>query len=385
MGFDVPKEKKVYTTVYDNFKGVDYTNTPTNVFRRRTPTGKNMISSYDGKPQKRTGWDVEIDTADFNQAMGKYPSDNFEIYKCDYFEMAGCDHIILFTNEGLFAYRAIGNNDDVDTEFVMLSDNKGLCLNFDRAFFFDADGETGYYIYGEYQVWKYHYDEEKYSFKFEEAEPTIPTIRISVKPDGSGGEIFQSDNLLTTLVAEEFQSNALPYVSNLATSSDLTGATIDNELFLASYSAAKEYAFKYVNGEWEDHEGVAVTPSYIGITLPDVEPSESSVFSVIVAYRYMTYLAFNVILENADKVKITTMSGDEIEVITGGAPTATQARLETVTEDGASKTRLVYGAIITSAVDGEDALRVVYPAAKAEVTQHSTGIIEAVVTVGGGA
>ena len=108
-------------------------------------------------------------------------------------------------------------------------------------------------------------------------------------------------------------------------------------------------------------------------------------FSVTVAYRYMTYLAFNVILENADKVKITTMSGNEIEVITGGAPTATQARLETVTEDGASKTRLVYGAIITSAVDGEDALRVVYPAAKAEVTQHSTGIIDAVVTVGGGA
>ena len=39
MAMELPASPKVYTTKYDNFKGVDYTNDATNVWRRRSPTG----------------------------------------------------------------------------------------------------------------------------------------------------------------------------------------------------------------------------------------------------------------------------------------------------------------------------------------------------------
>ena len=43
MPIDVPAPQKVYTTVYDNFKGVDYTSDATNVWKRRSPSAINMV------------------------------------------------------------------------------------------------------------------------------------------------------------------------------------------------------------------------------------------------------------------------------------------------------------------------------------------------------
>ena len=64
MAIAVPAQPKVYTTKYDSFKGVDFTNDQTNVWRRRSPTGRNMLPDASGRPFKRHGWEILISNAD---------------------------------------------------------------------------------------------------------------------------------------------------------------------------------------------------------------------------------------------------------------------------------------------------------------------------------
>lgn len=302
MPIEIPKADKTYTTVYDNFKGVDYTNDATNIYKRRTPSGVNMIPDLGGKPYKRTGWEIAVSEEMLAEAYGEELDGGFSIYKIHYFEMEGCDHIILFTTTGLFAYRADG--DDVN-ELKFLSDDATLKECYDRAFFFEANGGTGFYIYGNYSVWKYCYDEESGMFVLNKETPTIPRIRIAVSADGSKAEAFESNNLLTNMVAEQFQNN------------------------------------------------------------------------IIGTNQYMTYLVSNVPTENykdvkvfASDSKVTGQFGTELTVINSGTPSATQARLETVTIDGEKRTRLVYSIAHKALVDGEDAIKVIYPSKTVQYTEH---------------
>ena len=65
MPVEIPKEPKKYTSMYDNFKGVDYTDDASNVWRKRSPSGINMLPGLDDRPYKRKGWKVEVPSADF--------------------------------------------------------------------------------------------------------------------------------------------------------------------------------------------------------------------------------------------------------------------------------------------------------------------------------
>ena len=60
MALEIPKNPKVYTTKYENFRGVDFTNNPTKVRYRRSPSGKNMLPDASGVPFKRHGWKKHI-------------------------------------------------------------------------------------------------------------------------------------------------------------------------------------------------------------------------------------------------------------------------------------------------------------------------------------
>lgn len=57
--FELPAAPTVRTTIYNDFKGVDFTTDPSLVYKKRSPTGTNMISDNGGNPKKRTGWKVE--------------------------------------------------------------------------------------------------------------------------------------------------------------------------------------------------------------------------------------------------------------------------------------------------------------------------------------
>ena len=58
---NIPDSPKLYATHYNDLKGVDYSRDLTEVNRKRTPTGLNMISDNGGNPIKRRGWRVDAD------------------------------------------------------------------------------------------------------------------------------------------------------------------------------------------------------------------------------------------------------------------------------------------------------------------------------------
>ena len=112
MPVEVPKEPKKFTTVYDNFKGVDFTNDSTNVWHRRSPDAVNMLPDDSGRPFKRTGWEVVVTAEKLAEALG---ADDTSILKCHYFELAGLDHILIFATGGVFVYRLMEESADGDT------------------------------------------------------------------------------------------------------------------------------------------------------------------------------------------------------------------------------------------------------------------------------
>lgn len=92
MPVSVPSSPKVLTTKYQNWRGVDYTNDPSNVWYRRSPSGLNMLPNLDGQPFKRNGWKVELSTNDFVEA--KYAAyDEYDSSK-DYFVGDICKRIV---------------------------------------------------------------------------------------------------------------------------------------------------------------------------------------------------------------------------------------------------------------------------------------------------
>ena len=131
MPISVPDNPKVQTTTYDNFRGVDFTNDATNVWRRRSPTGTNMIPDASGRPFKRKGWEILLSQEDLCNILGEVEC---EITKVEYFELAGVDHIVVFTNVGVIFYSKLF---DAESQYVISKDND--CFgSYDRCFFFEG-------------------------------------------------------------------------------------------------------------------------------------------------------------------------------------------------------------------------------------------------------
>lgn len=219
MPLRIPDEPKILTKVYDSFRGVDLTNDSTNVWSKRSPDGYNMLPDEAGRPFKRFGYKIEVSGDDFistySQDRGEYTGD-FSILRCYYFELGGINHIVIFTNIGLFMYTV---SDFASGALEFIDDDPDLIDSKERAFFFEGGGTSAFYIYGNYRVWRYSVD------GFEELKPHItdpnpinidlddefstsdgiyiPTIRIGT---GSGGDgtIHQSVNLMCAYVSEDF-------------------------------------------------------------------------------------------------------------------------------------------------------------------------------------
>lgn len=56
--FRIPSSPKIYNVDIESFKGVDFTNNPTQVSKYRSPDAVNMISNLDGFPVKRNGFSL---------------------------------------------------------------------------------------------------------------------------------------------------------------------------------------------------------------------------------------------------------------------------------------------------------------------------------------
>lgn len=204
MAVSVPKEDKVFTTVYDNFKGVDYTNDPSNVWRHRSPDGLNMLPDLDGRPYKRHGWKIEIPANRFLEEAGA--TGEVKPIKTMYFTIGGSDHLAIFNNLGMFIYsngtltfmdEYYNEGSDTPQDFppsiTVSGSPQTLEIDPYRAFFFEGQGTAGFYVYCGLQLFRYDADGKLYKVK-----PYIPTIIDGCDPTTGAGSIGENINLLTT-------------------------------------------------------------------------------------------------------------------------------------------------------------------------------------------
>lgn len=210
MAISVPQESKTYTTVYESFKGVDFTNDASNVYKRRSPGAVNMIPDLDGRPYKRHGWRIENPASDFLSAAGSQAS-TYIADRIHHFSIAGQDYMVFFNSLGVFykseeSYKEPGNVNGIvkiqlasgDIENPTLSsfpppigeNNLNIDADSGRAFFFEGKGTAGFYCFVSTKLFRF---DGKY---FWEVEPYIPTLLVACDKYGAG-TMLESVNLLT--------------------------------------------------------------------------------------------------------------------------------------------------------------------------------------------
>ena len=209
MAVSVPKADKVFTTVYDNFKGVDYTNDPSNVWRHRSPDGLNMLPDLDGRPYKRHGWKIEIPAERFLEEAGT--TGEVKPIKTMYFTIGGSDHLAIFNNLGMFIYandtltfvdEYYNEGSDTPQNFppsiTVSGEPQTLEIDPYRAFFFEGQGTAGFYVYCGLQLFRYGFVDDDSAAKLYKVNPYIPTIIDGCDPETGAGSIGENINLLTT-------------------------------------------------------------------------------------------------------------------------------------------------------------------------------------------
>lgn len=194
MPLETPDEPKKYTTVYSDFRGVDFTNDATAVWKRRSPTGLNMMPDMNGLPLKRTGWKVEVTQAMFQTAY-PYSAGDILIKNIYSFELGGQDHMIIFCNCGVFAF-----TNNTLTHLITLS---SITDEPYRGFFYEGNGTSGFYFFGNKQLYAYKYNELTGGFSCGTVTPYIPTTIIGRGASG-GGTIYEDVNLMTRRRKEMF-------------------------------------------------------------------------------------------------------------------------------------------------------------------------------------
>lgn len=222
MARELPSAPKVYTTIYNNNRGVDFTNDATNVWSHRSPSAKNIIPDLAGRPWKRPGWEIVVDASDiiscYNTATGGSYSGQITPQKTNYFEIGGEDYLAISNNLGLFFYsRFIGSSasdaprleyisgyyGEIGTPTELTETTARLMPDPNRAFFFEGKGTAGFYVFCIEEIisgGNTTYD--TFLFRFDgkvlrKVDAYVPTIMISTPPNAPSGVIYESPNILT--------------------------------------------------------------------------------------------------------------------------------------------------------------------------------------------
>ena len=216
MPVKVPEEPKKYTTVYENFKGVDFTNDPSNVYRRRSPSGLNMLPDLAGNPHKRTGWDIKFSKDDFIEAAGVPAWTQVTPERLHHFSYGSHDYLMIFNSIGVFYTR-----DDQETvTLAQMATKSGdtytisqfppevtrkkdglpqtvvMPADANKAFFFEGGGEAGFYVFVENDLYKFS-EIDTGGMYFVKVEPRVPVVIIGATPAYGSGTNYESLNMLT--------------------------------------------------------------------------------------------------------------------------------------------------------------------------------------------
>lgn len=226
MARAIPSAPRINTTIYDNFRGVDFTNDATNIWKHRSPDAVNMMPDLAGRPWKRTGWKIEKTTQAFkdcyNTTKGYDPEDpdyytgRIVPLKTNYFTIGGEDFLAITNNLGLFFYSKFietGNfvtpitseepylmyikcyYGEVGTSTETTPTNAVIIPDPNRAFFFEGFGTAGFYIFCTIGTTTslFRFDGEV----LRKVDPKVPVIMISKGSGDNAGVLYESPNILT--------------------------------------------------------------------------------------------------------------------------------------------------------------------------------------------
>lgn len=164
--FKVPASPKLYTVNIEQFKGVDFSNNPTQVANGRSPDAVNMISNQAGFPIKTQGYELVHD-------FGARINGTYRLYD-------GKEHLLIHAGNKLY---------EGFTEPTLLSDN----MADERSMGFQMseklwllDGAS-FKVFGKF--------EDMYAVKDVTEIAYVPTTSIA-RGAASGGTSFENVNLL---------------------------------------------------------------------------------------------------------------------------------------------------------------------------------------------
>ena len=368
MAIELPAAQKVYTTKYDNFKGVDFTNDSTNIWRRRSPTGVNMLPDASGRPFKRKGWDILITN---KELCDYFELDSCSINKCAYFELAGVDHIVIFTDAGVVFY----NGSLLPTTKESFQTEVECYSGYDRCFFFEGDGTSAFYIYGDFRVWKYCYENDSFVFREVTDEITVPTVMIGASAD-LAGTIYEGYNLLGTKASIEYNSTELftywcsDGISITVDDSFKTGKTIGSPAI---------YRWKWTGSAWSDVNSTGVSFPPTGVTLYGTQKENDEVFIV---YDHAVMLPNNV--PDTTGVKVWASTSRQFDTpleVVSGTPSSGQAQVvpngTLNLSDDKKRAWIKFNATDnwSEIVSGEDFIKVEFPSVNVSSTLIQSGEI----------
>ena len=406
MPLEVPASPKVRTTEYTNFRGVDFTNDSTNVWYRRSPDAVNMLPDDSGRPFKRTGWEVVV-TAEQLATEVSVTVDELEILKCYYFELAGLDHIIIFTNKGLFVYKQEETLDDENNvvyidSYELLAPANGYSgdsrdedcyLGFERAFFFEGNGVAAFYVYGNQKVWVYGYENGSFYFKratdgFDVGQITIPRVLITTNPSDCTGVLYEGYNLLNERACAEYQGNDMFY----AYSTGDFSVSADKATFTTALANLNKYTFTYddTSTKWTLTYGTTTVSNLTtldldttyGITI-SADPDDDD--TIVVLYICGILLPNNVAQRQLNDVKVYGTAVTQFDVpyeVVGYSttPTGKQCALFTDVYSSADNKRawLEFNTSELKTTDSsEDIFRVIFPTKRVEITTYPDDLLPA--------
>jgi len=357
MAREIPAAPRIYTTTYDNFRGVDFTNDSTNVWRKRSPSAVNMLPDASGRPFKRKGWEILISQEQLCEQLGVA---SCSINKCAWFELAGRDHLAIFTDVGVVFYNG---------EFTAQNKDYDCYMGFDRSFFFEGGGTAAFYIYGNFKVWRYEAD-----FQLHDVTPilTVPRVLVSTDADGTG-TVYESYNLLGHMISMEFRSMSLfTYWGSdglvFSVSDGFTTGKTQNDVPLFRWS--------YNGSSWQTEDGgVAFDSTNINVVS---QPNEGD--EIVILYIYGVMLANNV-SQNAlqgegqisVRTSVSTQFDHELEIVTATETLTTEnCKLFTdmVADRTGSRAWIQFGKMWNEIVTGEDFIKVTFPSDEVIITEY---------------
>lgn len=200
----------IQTTVYNAFLGVDKASPPSEVSPSRSPDAPNLIPDADSFPEKRPGWRVLASVE--APVNGIFP-----------LTLSGANGFLVHGGTRLYSWQ--GGTDAPVQLYTGVTSAKSAAFTLGDALYLLTGGE---YL---------RYDGQ--SVTDMTAAPFVPTLRSGDKPDGTGGALRQSRNLLTGKARATFLADGSTAVYRLPETeiSSVVSVTVGGAALSSGFSA----------------------------------------------------------------------------------------------------------------------------------------------------